>query len=74
MLGIILITTWLLEIVTFYSPGPQIYLILMDMINGLQGVFILLIFLIIRRRRTLIFRWWVDRGSHTIEKIELDSV
>ncbi|XP_037820317.1 probable G-protein coupled receptor Mth-like 14 isoform X1 [Lucilia sericata] len=74
LLGIILISTWLLEIVTFYSPGPQIYLILMDMINGLQGVFVLLIFLVIRRRRTIIFRWWNDRGSHTIEKIELNSI
>ncbi|XP_046807636.1 probable G-protein coupled receptor Mth-like 14 isoform X5 [Lucilia cuprina] len=74
LLGLILISTWLLEIVTFYSPGPQIYLILMDMINGLQGVFVLLIFLVIRRRRTIIFRWWNDRGSHTIEKIELNSI
>lgn len=72
LLGIILISTWLLEIVTFYSPGPQIYLILMDMINGLQGVFVLLIFLIMRRRRTIIFRWWNDRGSLTVENIELN--
>ncbi|XP_058987536.1 probable G-protein coupled receptor Mth-like 14 isoform X5 [Musca domestica] len=72
LLGLILICTWLLEIVTFYSPGPQIYLILMDMINGLQGVFVLLIFLVIRRRRTIIFQWWNDRGSYVVEKVELD--
>lgn len=74
LLGLILISTWLLEIVTFYSPGPQIYLILMDMVNGLQGVFVLLIFLIVRRRRNTIFRWWNDRGSYIVEKIELDSL
>ncbi|XP_073838384.1 methuselah-like 14 isoform X5 [Musca autumnalis] len=74
LLGLILISTWLLEIVTFYSPGPQIYLILMEMINGLQGVFVLLIFLVIRRRRTVIFRWWNDRGSYIVEKVELDTL
>ncbi|XP_075160432.1 methuselah-like 14 isoform X2 [Haematobia irritans] len=72
LLGLILISTWLLEIVTFYSPGPQIYLVLMDMLNGLQGVFVLLIFLIVRRRRRTIFRWWNDRGSLVIEKVELE--
>ncbi|XP_059216453.1 probable G-protein coupled receptor Mth-like 14 isoform X4 [Stomoxys calcitrans] len=73
LLGLILISTWLLEIVTFYSPGPQIYLILMDMVNGVQGVFVLLIFLIIRRRRRIIFRWWSDRGSLVLEKLELEA-
>lgn len=44
------------------------------MVNGLQGVFVLLIFLIVRRRRNTIFRWWNDRGSYIVEKIELDSL
>ncbi|KAM7355685.1 methuselah-like 14 isoform 3-T3 [Cochliomyia hominivorax] len=72
LLGIAVTTTWLLEIVTFYSPGPQIYLVLMDMINGLQGVLILIIFLVIRKRRAVIFRWWNDRGSYMLAKIELN--
>ena len=67
LLLIITISMWLLEITTFYSPGPEAYLILMDMINGLQGVFILLIFV----RKTIILRWWFDRGSHSVESVEL---
>lgn len=66
LLGIIIILAWLFEIVTFYSPGNEAYLLLCDMINGLQGLWIMLIFLVVRRRRTIILRWWYDRGSHTI--------
>lgn len=70
-LGVILIVSWLLEIVTFYSPGPEAYLMVMEMVNGLQGVFIMLIFVVVRRRRTVILRWWYDRGSHNVEDVEL---
>ncbi|XP_030386382.1 probable G-protein coupled receptor Mth-like 14 [Scaptodrosophila lebanonensis] len=74
LLGIIMIVTWLLEMTTFYSKGKEGYLLLCDMINGLQGVFIFLIFLVVRRRRTVILRWWYDRGSHNIEGTELQTV
>ncbi|XP_032599271.1 probable G-protein coupled receptor Mth-like 14 isoform X1 [Drosophila grimshawi] len=75
LLGIIIILAWLFEIVTFYSPGNEVYLLLCDMINGLQGLWILLIFLVVRRRRTIILRWWYDRGTHTIaEGTELQPV
>ncbi|XP_067647637.1 probable G-protein coupled receptor Mth-like 14 [Eurosta solidaginis] len=73
-LGVILIVSWLLEIVTFYSPGPEAYLMVMEMVNGLQGVFIMLIFLVVRRRRTIILRWWYDRGSHHVEDVELTAI
>ncbi|XP_039966733.1 probable G-protein coupled receptor Mth-like 14 isoform X1 [Bactrocera neohumeralis] len=73
-LGVILIVSWLLEIVTFYSPGPDAYLMVMEMINGLQGVFIMLIFVVVRRRRTVILRWWYDRGSHNVEDVELEAM
>ncbi|XP_054733091.1 probable G-protein coupled receptor Mth-like 14 isoform X1 [Anastrepha obliqua] len=73
-LGVILIVSWLLEIVTFYSPGPEAYLMVMEMVNGLQGVFILLIFVVVRRRRTIILRWWYDRGSHNVEDVELTAI
>ncbi|KAL7733591.1 hypothetical protein ACLKA6_005054 [Drosophila palustris] len=66
LLGIIIILAWLFEIVTFYKPGNEGYLLLCDMINGLQGLWIMLIFLVVRRRRTIILRWWYDRGSHPI--------
>ncbi|XP_034480489.1 probable G-protein coupled receptor Mth-like 14 isoform X2 [Drosophila innubila] len=66
LLGIIIILAWLFEIVTFYKSGNEVYLLLCDMINGLQGLWIMLIFLVVRRRRTIILRWWYDRGSHTI--------
>ncbi|KRG05680.1 probable G-protein coupled receptor Mth-like 14 isoform X1 [Drosophila mojavensis] len=75
LLGIIIILAWLFEIVTFYSPGNEVYLLLCDMINGLQGLWIMLIFLVVRRRRTIILRWWYDRGTHTIsEGTELQPV
>ncbi|XP_028899418.2 probable G-protein coupled receptor Mth-like 14 isoform X3 [Zeugodacus cucurbitae] len=73
-LGVILIVSWLLEIVTFYSPGPEAYLMVMEMVNGLQGVFIMLIFVVVRRRRTVILRWWYDRGSHNVEDVELEAM
>ncbi|ALC42966.1 mthl14 [Drosophila busckii] len=66
LLGIIIILAWLFEIITFYSPGQEAYLLLCDMINALQGLWIMLIFLVVRRRRTIILRWWYDRGSHSI--------
>jgi len=44
------------------------------MVNGLQGVWVLLIFLVVRRRRTIILRWWYDRGSHAIEGTELQAL
>ncbi|XP_034102565.1 probable G-protein coupled receptor Mth-like 14 isoform X1 [Drosophila albomicans] len=68
LLGIIVVLAWLFEIVTFYSPGNEVYLLLCDMINGLQGLWIMLIFLVVRRRRTIILRWWHDRGSHLISE------
>ncbi|XP_030081147.1 probable G-protein coupled receptor Mth-like 14 isoform X2 [Drosophila hydei] len=75
LLGIIIILAWLFEIVTFYSPGNEVYLLLCDMINGLQGLWIMLIFLVVRRRRTIICRWWHDRGTHTIsDGTELQAV
>ncbi|XP_064539476.1 probable G-protein coupled receptor Mth-like 14 isoform X2 [Drosophila montana] len=75
LLGIIIILAWLFEIVTFYSPGNEVYLLLCDMINGLQGLWIMLIFLVVRRRRTIILRWWYDRGTHTIvEGTEMQPV
>lgn len=47
-----------------------VYLLICDMINGLQGLWIMLIFLVVRRRRTIILRWWYDRGSHAITPTE----
>lgn len=35
----------------------------MELFNGLQGVFILAIFIGVRNRRHVIVRWWYDRGS-----------
>ncbi|XP_068148300.1 probable G-protein coupled receptor Mth-like 14 [Drosophila tropicalis] len=72
LLGIIMIISWLLEMVTFYSSSDSIYLFLCDMVNGLQGVWVLLIFLVVRRRRTIILRWWYDRGSHTIHAVDTE--
>ncbi|KAH8303821.1 hypothetical protein KR018_008571, partial [Drosophila ironensis] len=72
-LGIILVISWLLEIVTFYSGSDSNYLLLCDMVNGLQGVWVLLIFLVVRRRRTIILRWWHDRGSHEIKTPNQDA-
>jgi len=74
LLGIIMVVSWLLEIITFYSGSNSNYLILCDMVNGLQGVWVLLIFLVVRRRRTIILRWWYDRGSHEIEGTELQAL
>ncbi|XP_016975863.1 probable G-protein coupled receptor Mth-like 14 [Drosophila rhopaloa] len=74
LLGIIMVISWLLEIVTFYSGSNSNYLLLCDMANGLQGVWVLLIFLVVRRRRTIILRWWYDRGSHKIEGTELQAL
>ncbi|XP_043069989.1 probable G-protein coupled receptor Mth-like 14 isoform X3 [Drosophila bipectinata] len=74
LLGIILIISWLLEIVTFYSNSNSNYLLLCDMVNGLQGVWVLLIFLVVRRRRTIIMRWWRDRGSHEINETEMQEL
>ncbi|XP_037718688.1 probable G-protein coupled receptor Mth-like 14 isoform X2 [Drosophila subpulchrella] len=74
LLGIIMVISWLLEIVTFYSGSNSNYLLLCDMVNGLQGVWVLLIFLVVRRRRTIILRWWYDRGSHPIEGTELQAL
>ncbi|SPP86930.1 probable G-protein coupled receptor Mth-like 14 isoform X1 [Drosophila guanche] len=74
LLGIIMIISWLFEIVTFYSGSNSNYLLLCDMVNGLQGVWVLLIFLVVRRRRTIILRWWYDRGSHKIEGTELQEL
>ncbi|KAH8297872.1 hypothetical protein KR054_012660, partial [Drosophila jambulina] len=74
LLGIIMVISWLLEIVTFYSGSKSNYLLLCDMVNGLQGVWVLLIFLVVRRRRTIILRWWYDRGSHEIRGTELQSL
>ncbi|XP_037939191.1 probable G-protein coupled receptor Mth-like 14 [Teleopsis dalmanni] len=73
LLNLIMVITWMLEIVTFYSPGPENYLILLEMINGIQGILISLIFLVVRRRRTIILRWWYDRGSHNLENVELSE-
>ncbi|KAH8416273.1 hypothetical protein KR222_002051, partial [Zaprionus bogoriensis] len=59
----------------YLSIMLTVYLLLCDMINGLQGLWIMLIFLVVRRRRTIILRWWYDRGSHTIaEGTELQPV
>ncbi|KAH8375673.1 hypothetical protein KR200_010211, partial [Drosophila serrata] len=74
LLGIIMVISWLLEIVTFYSGSKSNYLLLCDMVNGLQGVWVLLIFLVVRRRRTIILRWWYDRGSHNIGGTELQTL
>ncbi|KAH8380098.1 hypothetical protein KR009_008905, partial [Drosophila setifemur] len=74
LLGIIMVISWLLEIVTFYSGSNSNYLLLCDMVNGLQGVWVLLIFLVVRRRRTIIMRWWYDRGSHKIESTEMQEL
>ncbi|XP_017066366.1 probable G-protein coupled receptor Mth-like 14 isoform X2 [Drosophila eugracilis] len=74
LLGIIMVISWLLEIVTFYSGSNSNYLLICDMVNGLQGVWVLLIFLVVRRRRTIILRWWYDRGSHEIEETELQAL
>ncbi|KAH8349840.1 hypothetical protein KR084_007829, partial [Drosophila pseudotakahashii] len=74
LLGIIMVISWLLEIVTFYSGSNSNYLLLCDMVNGLQGVWVLLIFLVVRRRRTIILRWWYDRGSHELQGTELQAL
>lgn len=63
---IIVVCTWLLEVITFYSPGAGEYLAFLDVMNALQGVFILIIFVVIRKKREVIASWWHDRGSHQI--------
>ncbi|XP_055378846.1 probable G-protein coupled receptor Mth-like 14 [Condylostylus longicornis] len=68
LLGIISIT-WILEVITFYAPGSDDYMAFMEIMNGLQGFFILMIFIVGRKRRSVIIRWWHDRGSHEITPV-----
>lgn len=66
LLYVIVVFTWILEVVTFYSPGAGDILGFLEAMNAMQGVFILIIFVIIRKKRTVIASWWHDRGSHNI--------
>uniref|UniRef100_T1GWT3 G-protein coupled receptors family 2 profile 2 domain-containing protein n=1 Tax=Megaselia scalaris TaxID=36166 RepID=T1GWT3_MEGSC len=62
----LIMIVWLLEVITFYSPGNEDSLAFLEILNGLQGMFILIIFMAIRSKRVIITHWWYDRGSAVI--------
>ncbi|XP_055855248.1 probable G-protein coupled receptor Mth-like 14 [Episyrphus balteatus] len=73
-LYVITIITWILEVVTFYSPGPDSSNAFMEIINALQGAFILMIFIVVRRRRNAIVRWWHGRGPHGLTAVPMKDL
>ncbi|XP_055904541.1 probable G-protein coupled receptor Mth-like 14 [Eupeodes corollae] len=73
-LYIVTIITWILEVVTFYSPGQDNYTAFMEIINALQGAFILMIFIVVRRRRNAIVRWWHGRGPHGLTAVPMKDL
>ncbi|KAL5289871.1 hypothetical protein ACFFRR_009716 [Megaselia abdita] len=65
-ISFLIMIVWILEVITFYSPGNEDSLAFLEILNGLQGMFILIIFMTIRRKRNIITHWWYDRGSAII--------
>lgn len=57
---------WILEVITFFSPGNEDSLAFLEILNGLQGVFILIIFMAVQTKRNILTHWWYDRGSAVI--------
>lgn len=73
-LYIITIITWVSEVVTFYNPGLSSFNIFMEILNASQGAFILLIFIVVRRRRNAILRWWHGRGPHGLTAVPMKDL
>lgn len=73
-LYVITIITWISEVVTFYNPGSDSFNICMEILNASQGAFILVIFIVVRRRRNAILRWWHGRGPHGLTAVPMKDL
>lgn len=69
-LTIIMTINWIFEIISFYNETSSIFF---DIVNALQGVFILFIFVCLPRPTKIIKHWWNDRGSYEVVARETDE-
>lgn len=72
-LYVVTIISWFFVLITFYMPGSESNVIFLETINSLQGVFILMIFVLTRRGNTVCIPSWLRGKSQGLTAVPTDD-
>lgn len=72
-LYVVTIISWFFLLITFYMPGSESNVIFLETINSLQGVFILMIFVLTRRGNTVCIPSWLRGKSQGLTAVPTDD-